>query len=149
LSAYIVDHDHIDALLSYGIEHDVRYVVRESNSIVEITLRNATEIGRILLDENERSVRHRYPDSDVDELPGTIGQNAANYKFRRWPARAPLAALTILKACDGFDYQACETDDYNQSIARSIIDAIRGYAIRRLPGYADAPGWSMGRPVKS
>ena len=84
MSAYIVDHDHMDALLSYGIEHDVRYVVRDTNALVAITLQNATEIGRILLDENERSVRHRYPDCDVDELPGTIGQDAAKYKFRRW-----------------------------------------------------------------
>jgi hypothetical protein len=149
MSAYIVDHDHIDALLSYGIEQNVRYVVRESSSIVEINSTNATEIGRILLDENERSVRHRYPDTDVDELPGTIGQNAANYKFRRWPQRSALVALTILKACDGFDYQACETDDYRQSIAYSVIDAIRGYAIRRLPGYSDTPGWIMSRPVKA
>ena len=58
MSAYIVDHDHIDALLSYGIEHDVRYVVRESNACVNISRTNATEIGRILLDENERTVRY-------------------------------------------------------------------------------------------
>jgi hypothetical protein len=149
VSAYIVDHDHIDALLSYGIQNQVRYVVRESNSVVEITLHTATEIGRILLDENERSVRHRYPGSDPDELPGTIGQNAACYRFRRWPVHAPLPALTILKACDGFDYQACETDDYHLSVAHGIIDAIRSYAIRRLPGYADSPGWSLERPVKA
>jgi hypothetical protein len=146
MSAYIVDHDHVDALLSYAIEHDVRYVVPDTSALVAITLQTASEIGRILLDENERSVRHRYPDCDVNELPGTIGQNAASYKFRGWPARAP---LTILKACDGYDYQACETDDYRHSLAREIIDSIRGYAIRRPPGYADGPGWSMSRPVES
>jgi len=146
LSAYIVDHDHIDALLSYGIEHDVRYVIRESNACVNICRTNATEIGRILLDENERSVRYRYPDCDVDELPGTIGQNAATYKFRRWPTLLP--ALTVLKACDGFDYQASETPDYETSLAAIVIRAIRKWAITRLPGYSDAPGWSMHRPVK-
>lgn len=147
MSAYIVDHDHIDALLSYGIQHQVRYSVAES--CVEINLHNATEIGRILLDENERSVRHRYPGSDVDDLPGTIGQNAASYKFRRWPALLQLEALTILKACDGFDYQACETENYEQSLAATIVRAIRGFAIRRLPGYSDAPGWHLARPVKA
>jgi hypothetical protein len=147
VSAYIVDHDHIDALLSYAIQHEVRYVA--NGCCVEISKTNATEIGRILLDENERSVRDRYPGCDADELPGTIGQNSACYKFRHWPARVPLPALTILKACDGFDYQACETDDYEQSLSAIIVRAIRGFAIRRLPGYSDSPGWSMSRPVKA
>jgi hypothetical protein len=147
LSAYIVDHDHIDALLSYGIAHNVRYVANDA--CIEITKDNATEIGRILLDENERSVRHRYPGSDADDLPGTIGQDAAKYKFRRWPVRPQLMAMTIIKACDGFEYQAGETDDYEQSLAATIIRAIRKWATSRLPGYSDAPGWSMHRPVKA
>ena len=146
MSAYIVDHDHIDALLSFAIQHDVRYVV--NGACIEISKTNATEIGRILLDENERSVRHRYPGCDPDELPGTIGQNAACYKFRRWPALVPLAALSILKACDGLEYQCCETDDYEQSLAANIVGAIRKFAISRLPGYSESPGWSMSRPVK-
>lgn len=150
MSAYIVDHDHIDALLSYAIQHQVRYVTPTPNrACIEIDLKNATEIGRILLDENERSVRHRYPGCDAGELPGTIGQNSALYKFRRWPALVQLPAMTILKACDGFDYQACETDDYDQTLAATIIRAIRKWATSRLPGYSDAPGWSMHRPVKA
>ena len=146
MSAYIVDHDHIDALLSYAIEHHVTYVT-PTRSLVEITKINATEIGRILLDENERSVRHRYPDSGPDDLPGTIGEDSASYKFREWAS--PLAPMTILNACDGFDYQACETDDYDQSLAATIINRIRGWAVRRLPGISDAPGWHMIRKVKA
>jgi len=140
MSAYIVDHDHIDALLSYAIEHRARYTALQS--CVEITALNATEIGRILLDENERSVRCRYADCSPDELPGS-GQESASYNFRPWSK--PLQALTILKACEGFDYQACEADNYDQSIASNIIDAIRKIAIYRLPGFSDAPGWSLSR----
>lgn len=146
MSAYIVDHDHIDALLSYSIQQQVRYTVPETNACVEITLNNATEIGRILLDENERSVRSRYPGCCDDELPGTIGQNAACYKFRRWPV--PGDAMAMLKACDGYDYQACETEDYEQSLAATIIRAIRKWAISRLPGFSESPGWHMHRPVR-
>jgi hypothetical protein len=146
VSAYIVDHDHIDALLSFAIQHDVRYVINDA--CIAIDTVNATELGRILLDENERSVRHRYPDCDADDLPGTIGQNAACYLFRCWPALVPLPALTILKACDGFDYQASETGNYEQSLAATIVRAIRTFAISRLPGYSESPGWSMSRPVK-
>jgi hypothetical protein len=147
MSAYIVDHDHIDALLSYAIEHNVRYVVRETETCVNISKINATEIGRILLDENERSVRYRYPGNDEDELPGSIGQNAASYRFRKWPEK--LAAMTIVKACDGYDYQASETNDYEQSLAATIVRAIRNWAITRLPGYSDSPGWHMHRPVEA
>jgi hypothetical protein len=149
VSAYIVDHDHIDALLSFAIEHQIRYVVPETKSCVEIELANATEVGRILLTENERSVRCRYPDCDVKELPGTMGEDAATYKFRRWPARHPLSAMTILKACSGFDYQACETEDYEQSLAAVIVRKIRDYAINRLPGYSESPGWHLCRPVNA
>ena len=149
MSAYIVDHDHIDALLSYAIKQNVSYTVPVTKSRVEITERNATEIGRILLDENERSVRYRYPGSDADDLPGTIGQDSASYKFKRWPVGHPLAALTIMKACDGFDYQACETDDYSETLACRIVNTIRSYAITRLPEYSNAPGWSLTRPVKT
>jgi hypothetical protein len=145
VSAYIVDHDHIDGLLSYAIAAQVRYVA--NGSAVDIELHNATEIGRILIDENERSVRHRYPGCDASELPGTDGQDSANYKFRRW--RMCGDALVILKACDGFEYQACETDNYEQSLAATIIRTIRNYAIRRLPGYDKSPGWSLSRPVKA
>lgn len=147
MSAYIVDHDHIDALLSFGIQQNIRYVVRETQSCVEITKQNATEIGRILLTENERSVRCRYPDADANELPGTIGEDAAKYKFRYWPA--PGDAMVILKACDCFDYQAGETDDYDLSLAAVIIRKLREYATSRLPGYSSSPGWNLHRPVKA
>jgi hypothetical protein len=141
MSAYIVENDHIDALLSYAIKHNVRYSPEPSAPSVEITAFNATEIGRILLDENERSVRHRYP-GDEDSTA-----DSASYNFRRF---APLPeAMIILKACDGFDYQACETDNYEQSVAAIIVNAIRGSAIPRLPGYSDAPGWHLSRPVKA
>jgi hypothetical protein len=143
LSAYIVNHSHIDALLSYAIKHNVCYVVRETNALIEITARNASEIGRILLDENERSVRHRYADSD--DVPGTIGEEGASYKFRNWPVLPE--ALIILKACDCFDYQACETDDYDTTLANRIITAIRKKAIIYLPGWSDAPGWNLDRPT--
>ena len=93
-------------------------------------------------------MRYRYPHDDVRELPGSVS-DSAKYKFRLWPLAAPLDALVILKACDGFDYQACETDDYEQSVACCIVNAIRGYAIRRLPGYSASPGWELTRPVKA
>ena len=147
MSAYIVGHDHIDALLTFATADDpqafgpISYRLEPSGNRVEITTTNATDVGRILLTENERSVEHRYPGDN--DLPGKIGEEAAGYSFRPW-AETP-APVAILKACDCFEYQACETDDYRQSDAYRIIDAIRSRAISRLPGYSNAPGWEFRR----
>lgn len=151
MSAFVVSHDHIDALLSFASKRDtygtVSYYVKETGRRVDITTENATEVGRILLTENERSIYARYTDCRPgdDNKPGTIGEDEANYAFRPWPFNAPLSAVSILKACSCFDYQACETDDYEDSLAATIIEAIRGRAINRLPGYDDAPGWEFSR----
>jgi hypothetical protein len=148
MSAYIVGHDHIDALLTFATRRDrfgpVSYLPASGNR-VEITSYNATEIGRILLTENERSVRHRYPGDAPGDLPGTSGEDAARYSFRPWQPQSP-PAVAILKGCDCFDYQACETDDYDTSLAARIIEAIRKRAIHRLTDYENAPGWEFRRP---
>lgn len=51
----------------------------------------------------------------------------------------------ILKACDCFEYQSCEYAEWQQSMARKRIDAIRAEAIRQLPGYDAAP-WGIHDP---
>jgi hypothetical protein len=150
MSAYIVSHDHIDGLLSFALDQ-VSYYVPTIDRRIEITLDNAEEIGRILLTENERSVYFRYRDLNASKpglsKPGTDGQDAENYSFRPWPLSRRPQPIEILKACECFDYQACETDDYEQSIAWRIIDAIRHGAIRKLPGYENADGWELRRPT--
>lgn len=144
MSAFIVSHDHIDALLTFAMQRDVSgpvsYYVEETQKRVDITQVNATEVGRILLTENERSVNHRYSDCDAP-----VGEDAANYEFKPWPFNRPLSPVSILKGCACFDYQACETDDYSGTLAHTIIQAIRHRAIKRLPGYENAYGWEFYR----
>jgi hypothetical protein len=141
MSAYIVGHDHIDALLTFALSKRYgRGVVYTANeTLIEINCDNASEIGRILLTENERSVRHCYPNDAADDLPRTIGEDSANYEFS--PFDGGLTPVAVLKGCDCFDFQAYETDDYKSSIASAIIDAIRKRAILCLPGYNVAAGW--------
>jgi hypothetical protein len=116
MSAFLVGHDHIDALLSFAMQRNrsgssASYYHESNGRRVDITRENATEIGRILLAENERSINARYPDTvgNPEEMPGTIGEYAANYEFRDWPLSSPLSPVAVLKACSCFDYQACET----------------------------------------
>lgn len=146
MSAFVVGHDHIDALLTFamsGRHGSASY--RANGRRVYITRENATEVGRILLTENERSVYHRYPDCGPgsDNTPGTIGEDAQTYEFRAWVGA--LSAVSIIKGCSCFDYQACETDDYEDSLAAEIIRGIRDHALSRLPGYDEAPGWEFDR----
>ena len=145
MSAFVVSHDHIDALVSFAVSHRLRYVANDH--CIDITSDNATEVGRILLQENTRSVLARYPNETEDTAPGRVGESVAGYKF------SPFAGLDtlpqhklvglILSGCSCFDYQACETNDYEDSVACAIIEAIRTEAIRAVPKY-DAP-WEITR----
>jgi hypothetical protein len=51
--------------------------------------------------------------------------------------------VDVIKACHGYIYQACEADDWKDTEAHAIINAIEGAAIRSLPGYQDSSAWSL------
>lgn len=148
MSAFVVSHDHIDALVSFAVIQKLRY--RDNGRMVDITSDNANEVGKILLQENTRSVLYRYPNDTEDTAPGREGESVANYEWNYFcglTERLPQHKLVglILTACSCFDYQACETNDYEQSTAYQIIDAIRTEAIRMVPKY-DAP-WEITRDL--
>lgn len=90
--------------------------------------------GAMLLRENYRSVNHRYSEDT----------EASAYRWKEhkgvYTADKLALAVQVLKSCSNFDYQACETDDYEQSDAAHMIRSIRAEAIRSLPGY-DAAAW--------
>jgi len=131
MSAFIVSDKHIDAIVSFAIDRRASYYWKTSQSRTDINKENASEIGQKLLDENFRSVNHRYRESDKPSV----------YKFKRPAAR--FEAVDILKAIDSLDYQSCETDDWSESEAWSILGGIKDCAIRNLPGYENSNGWSL------
>lgn len=146
MSAFIVSHDHIDALVTFAVRQKLRY--REpAGGYTPIILMHATEIGAILLRENVRSVLSRYPNDTEETAPGREGELVANYVYAEFDGleRLPQHKLVglILSGCSCFDYQSCETNDYENSTAYQIIDAIRTEAIRMVPKY-DAP-WEITR----
>jgi hypothetical protein len=131
MSAFVVDNAHIDALVTYAGDHHVSYYL---NHRTVIDAGNASEIGQKLLDENVRSVNYRYRETD----------KAERYEFKRWTR--PLQAITVIKAIECLDYQSCETDDWRQTEAFAILQAIKDAAIENLPGYKaayDAAPWGM------
>lgn len=148
MSAFVVSHDHIDALLSFAKDKRMNdrlgYFVTPSR----FDTIDWSTIGRVLLAENERSVCHRYPDCVPGNTPGKIGEETIGYRFRYFEPFIHIQftkkCVWIIKACDCFDYQACETDNYDQTIAHKIIRSIRAEAVRCLPDYDAAP-WGIDR----
>ena len=151
MSAFVVSHDHIDALLTFA--RDKRLQSRLSYFIDRQAPKPLgwSAIGAVLLTENERSVCHRYSDCVPGNCPGKIGEVATGYHFRPFEQFSLMSyerkCVWVIKGCNCFDYQACETDDYAQSTACQLIEQIRAAAIRALPGYEDAP-WGIERARK-
>lgn len=142
MSAFVVSHSLIDVVITAAISDRVhgspRY--RKFNDVrnyVPINREAATEIGRTLLAENERSVMFRYPGETLGSMPGTVGETSASYTFKERRA-SPVA---VLKALNCLDYQSCESDDWEGTEAYRIIGAIRNRVITTLPGYQGGEGW--------
>lgn len=161
MSAYICNPDHIKALAIYaanrnhtGIKVDPRYVrgldkapqveafdgaLRGLHNLNNYEL--ATLYANVMYAENIRSVSARYPNDSFDDLPGLVekprsieitSRDFINPQYK-------LKSVSILKMCSCLEYQSCETDDWESTVAYRLIDSIRAAAIRSLPGYEDAP----------
>jgi hypothetical protein len=129
MSAFIVGAKHIDALLTFANAHDAwLYPYGRASDTEKLSI-----VGNVLLAENYRSVNHRYP--------GDAQPYDNSYVFRFY--QHPITPIEALKACACYDYQACETDNYESTDAAKLIRAIRDTAIRELPGWDQARGWEF------
>lgn len=135
MSAFICSDTHINALVTYAASNHISYYNPLTQGHTEVTAHNAEEIGRILMDENVRSVCCRYPDADNDQKSA-----GAAYRYKRFAT--PLTAVEAMKACHCLNYQSCETDDWESSLAWRILQAIESHAAHHVPGYDKAP-WGI------
>lgn len=169
MSAFIVSKAHIDALLTASVKRSglygpMRY--HHDGETHEARPDSLDAIGQMLWDENRRSVEFRYPDSD--DLPGSLvsvqlaegvepllmAEILAPYRYAplehitpssdpRLPShRRPFSPIEVLKLVQCFEYQSCETADWEESEAYAFCDALRGQMIHQLPGYEDAR-WAL------
>ena len=127
MSAYLVSDKHIQAILQattpqYPGDGFSYYWNGERHY-------GTNNLAQILVNENYRSVNSRYSESDKP------------HKFQPQNIR-PYTPVEILSLLAGYEYQACETNDWKDSQASAIIEALRSNAIRRLPGYENAP-WTV------
>lgn len=93
------------------------------NTIVNAVGGNQKDF-EMLVKENLRSLASRYPGRD---FLVEWQNDAKTFKFRK---SAPLVPMTqLVKACNCFDYQACETDDYYGTAAAKFVEKVRAHAL--------------------
>ena len=155
MSAYICSPDHFIALSVFAASRrggrdwqvDPRYVEGLTHPDAKLrgldnfnTHELATLYADTLYQENIRSVRARYPDDKWDELPGPhikplhIIVTHRHFDHVNWV----LKPVEILCMLDSWEYQSCETEDFQQTVAYRLAQSIRKAAIRSLPGYEQA-----------
>ena len=141
MSAFICMPEHFGILAAHAARNGcVLHAWKESASTSIQSARIARELAR----ENIRSVTHRYPDDKDGERPGPalkdadIEEAAAIYAVYFMAKPQGLAPVQIIKLCDCYAYQSCETEDWRDSAAYAQIDMIKDDAVRRITGYYDA-----------
>lgn len=102
----------------------------------ELTTETAGRVGAMLWAENRRSVDHRYDEEEIEPV-----YEAPN--SRQLARVGAVDPLVILRALSCYEYQSCEHPEWESSEAHAFCDALRATAIRRLPGFDDAPGWEL------
>jgi hypothetical protein len=142
MSAYVVDRDHIRYLVSAALYTSYRERSRsfrwyDSNGWQDLTHENASEVGQMLWNECMRSVSYRYPSDTEDQLPGPTTETFIYYHHlvgRGWIPELP----QVFMSCDCYEYQSCETPDWEQSSAFAFLRSLRKSAWQLVPGYGDA-----------
>ena len=137
MSAFLVSAEHIAALVKYGRDHDVSVYLGEGMVDPRLSLRKYPALAAFMLYRaNVEAVEARYPGAD-DMVWYRF--NEGSFTMADVPS---LSAVEVLKACDCFEYQACEWPEWEGSGADRLLWAIRKAAIHNLPGYDDA-AWEV------
>jgi len=130
MSAFIVSQEHITAMLQaatgrYPGDGASYYWNGQSHYFNG----SQTEIGQKLLNENYRSVNHRYNESEP----------APTFRLRIVRDCSPVELIKLIHC---YNYQSCECPDWKETEAYAISAMLERRAINKLPGYDEA-AWSF------
>lgn len=129
MSAYVVNNAHINAIVSWAGKHGVS--VRHSNPKRAWSVAgNEQATAELLLRENTASVNYRYGTS--------VPVRYIEFNFKA-PNPRPIECI---KAIHCLDYQSCEHEGWDTSLACALLREIASVAVRALPGYDAAP-WEL------
>ncbi len=158
MSAYVVDRDTIDLLVAAALalpgvggrhgEPEFTWWVQSQQHRHGINRHGfhhpeegphrhtPDSLGRLLWDENVRSVSYRYPDDRPHDLPGPadapwLGEytaRTADLNFAIRTGRIRLADIVEAVAC--YRYQSCEHPEWHDSVAASFCEELEAEALR-------------------
>lgn len=92
----------------------------------------ANAVFHILLEENVKSLKARYPGSEE------MWEQAEDYRFRRssttlsWCMNVRTGQGNLVGMLRGYRYQSCEHDTWEQSTAYQILEQIKEYLLNDL-----------------
>jgi hypothetical protein len=119
MSAFMCSDKHLSAIVAFAVKH---HIVPEEEAVATVGM---------LARENRRSLSYRYgPDHEPARLV-----------FYR-PPFPPLSPVEIVKACDCYDYQACESPDYSETEAARLVNRIARTAAHKFKGWEEA-AWEV------
>ena len=137
MSAFILSNYHIVYILSsydYSYTRGIINIYTDDKRVINFNLAEPEgfeKAANILLSQNYRSVNSRYGKNIF--VPKVSWHRIPLYETE------PVQALC---ACDCYDYQSCETKDYQSTLAFSMVNTIRKCNIHRLPEYSKAK-WGL------
>lgn len=138
MSAWIVSKTHIDAMVTAMVAWEL------------IPPEDATRIGRLLWEENVKSIHARYPDTAENDrdYPGPLDFTSCDverYEFEGLEGR--IDPLTVWCATRCWTYQTCEYDGCDQAPGWKLVEQLKAIAERKLPEFNKRWG-SMGTEVQ-
>ena len=118
-----------------------------------------SQFGQLLVNENVRSVEGRCPDTSIErgDLPGPIvPYYQLPYVFEVQVSTAVLSGRLVrvglapvlsyaqlVNALSGYCYQSCESYDWPETEAYSIVSSLKDKLLSHLPGVEAADGWAL------
>jgi hypothetical protein len=127
MSAYIMNEDEINIIVGYFLKPHNSGVngtglwTKIGDNYDHINAENAREIGKILFDENVRSVEGRYNSNENHE-----------YCFRFMAGAHKRPVGNIAGALDCLEYQSCESDNWHETNAWHIICDMRKELLKEI-----------------
>ncbi len=135
MSAFVCSDYHVSILAVYGARKGQYGTIRAEGR----DWADPREIFAVLMQQNIRSVQHRYPDHNgqADKF-GDCG------RFDKVAIERGHSPVEVIKAAHCLEYQSCETDDYLETLAYKLLQQIKRRAEHNLSGY-DSAKWTLDR----
>lgn len=160
------ENDHIDLLVSLALRVGAKIRAKDAIEVGGYWMTTVgddldpSDLGRLLLAENLRSVQSRYGDYDegfdgeecFDEADANEADPeavVASYKFQ--PVDLEAAdfnshwSVAGIKAAKSLAYQSCEHPEWERSEARRWLDAIMDATLSHIPSWSEANTWQWRR----